>query len=76
MNRLFSSLGHSPDRVDRPADAPAEDHLEQPPWKSNTGVGLRVLGDLLCHHREMELAQKANKICGHLSLKPRPSLSG
>lgn len=46
------------------------------PWKSNTGVGLRVLGDLLCHHREMELAQKANKICGHLSLKPRPSLSG
>lgn len=52
-------------------DASAGDHLEL----SNTSLGLFVLGDLLCHHREMELAQKANKISLHLSLKPRLSLS-
>lgn len=37
------------------------------PWKSNRCVGRRVLGGLLCHHGEMELAQKANKISPHLS---------
>lgn len=51
----------------------AEDHLD-PPWKSNRSVGRRVLGGPLCHHSEMELAQKANKISPHLSLKPRPTL--
>lgn len=50
-----------------------EDHLD-PPWKSNRSVGRRVLGGPLCHHSEMELAQKANKISPHLSLKPRPTL--
>lgn len=50
--------------------------LIPPPWKSNRSVGFLVLGGLLCHHTEMELARKANKISLHLSLKPRPSLSG
>lgn len=46
-----------------------EDHLDSPPGSQTTSEGLRVLGGLLRHRAEMELARKANKISLHLSLK-------
>lgn len=48
-----------------------------PPWspplevKQNCGYN-HVLGGLLCHHSEMELAQRANKIAPHL-FPPTPT---
>lgn len=51
-----------------------EDHLDSPPGSQTRSEGLRVLGGLLRHHTEMELARKANKISLHLSLKPRAEL--
>lgn len=46
-----------------------EDHLDSPPGSQTRSEGLRVLGGLLRHCTEMELARKANKISLHLSLK-------
>lgn len=51
-----------------------EDHLDSPPGSQTRSEGLRVLGGLLRHHTEMELARKANKISLHLSLKPGAEL--